>query len=331
MTIWRLAVVVLLLPAWADGAWGAGREGPPGRALRITVKRAQSVETIARRYYGNPGAARAILAANGLDPWGRRLSRVARGQRLALPTAWGYRIRRGDRWAALALRYLGDARQAAFLARLSGKVPGLRPPLGHVILVPALVSVRVPPRGRLTFVASRLLGLPAQASAVRALVHRIRDYNRIRGRLSPRRRIWVPLVTLRLLAWYLPNPPPGLSLRASRRARAALLQGATALRRGDFHGALAVTGPALGWDRVEAAVVAGLWRVRVTAWVALNRMDLARKAAAASLRLQPSFPLDAALVSPKVRAVFRQARRRAGGKGRQGGGTRSRGGRSRPR
>jgi len=309
MSVWRLVLTLLLLLPWDRGAEGAAL----GRTIRVEVARTQTAEAVATRYFGDPRAARAVLAANGLTFWGRRLPRLRKGRRLVLPTAWGYRIQGGDRWAELARLFLGDASQGEFLARLSGKRPELPPPPGHVILVPALVDVRVPPRGGVGFLAGRLLGLPVQAQAVRKLVRQIRAYNHLRGRPSPRQRLVVPLSGLRLLAWYLPNTPPVKSGSATRRAREALARGQALLRRGDFLGALAATAPALGSPRVEVAVRVALFLVRTTAWVAVNRMGLARSAARAALALEPSLRLDAALVSPKVRAVFARARAAARG------------------
>jgi hypothetical protein len=297
-----------------SGQSDAGQAEALDRGIQVKVKRGDSAEELATRYYGGTWAARPMLVANGENGLGRRLPRLRPGRTLHLPTAWSYRIRLGDTWTTISRDYLGDGSRARFLAELNEKRyrSGVPAPAGHVISIPALLSVRVPRRLGLRGVASRLLDRSVRDPQVRRLVKRIRRYNGLKGRARVGRRLVVPLASLRLLGWYLPNalprPDPGLR----RRARPVIRQARADLRRGRYLAAAMRLGPLLGWKGLPERLRVLALRLRCTAWVALGREGLALESAREALRIRPGLSLDPVRVSPKVRAVFARAKRAGG-------------------
>jgi hypothetical protein len=296
--------------ATGEGKQGARRGKPLARGLRVKVGRGDSAEALAERYYGEAWAARALLLANGKNGFGRRLPRLRPGAAVRLPTAWSYRIRPGDTWSIIARDYLGDGSHARFLARVNHKEyrPGEAAPTGHVITIPTLLRVQVPHRFGLAPLVARLLDRRARDPRVRRLVEWVRRFNGIGGRLRTGQRLVIPLASLRLLGWYLPNSLPRSDPGTRRRARRRLGQARTDLRHGRYASAAARLGPVLGWSGLPDAQRVQALRLRCTAWVALGRRALALRAAREALRIQPSLTLDPVDVSPKVRAVFQRAK-----------------------
>jgi hypothetical protein len=288
------------------------------RALTRKVAPGETAESLAKRFYGQPFAARVLLLANGLRGLDKRPPALKVGSTIRLPTAWSYRIRTGDTFADLARDYLGDAHKAGFLAWINGKDPRQAAPAGHVIIVPALVAVKVPRRLSLTKLAARLLEQDPRSEAVTRLVRRIRQYNGVKGRLGRRRRVVVPLIRLRVLGWFLASRLPAGDPGTERRARRRLARAELDLRAGRYLEIALGLAPVVRRTGLSRALLSRAHHLRCTAFVALRHGDLALAAARAVLRLDPGYKLDPVLVSPKVRAVFRRAATAGGKTGRTG-------------
>jgi LysM repeat protein len=70
---------------------------------RHRVGAGESLETVAKNYYGASWKAVYISSRNDLDP-----KADASGKRVTVPASWTYKVRRGDSLAAIAKRFLGD-------------------------------------------------------------------------------------------------------------------------------------------------------------------------------------------------------------------------------
>jgi len=290
--------------------------GAAPRALIRKVKSGETAAKLALRYYGKPFAERILLLANGLDGLARDPPELKEGATIRLPTAWSYRIRPGDTFAGLAQDYLGDKRQAGFLAWVNGK-DGSRPTVaGHVIIVPALVKVKVPRRWKLSKLAARLLNQKPKSEAVKRLVRRIRKYNGLRS-IGRRRSLMVPLIRLRVLGWFLPSGLPDGDPGSVRRSLARLRQAQQDLQAGRYVEVLVGLAPLARVPGLTPTLRVRAHHLRCTAYVALARSGLALSAARAVLRLDPGFKPDPVQISPKVRAVYRRAAADRGAPGRK--------------
>ena len=92
---------VLLLCLGSDPALAGGASA--GRFLTVKARRGDTPAKVATRYYGDEGKKLLVAAANNLG----EKARLRGGKTLRIPTAWSYRIRRGDTWTRLARDYLG--------------------------------------------------------------------------------------------------------------------------------------------------------------------------------------------------------------------------------
>jgi hypothetical protein len=305
-----LAGLVSALVAEEASAQVAPSSGPLDRSIQVTLSAAEPASQLAVRYYGSSSEARAILLANGLPALGRRLPKLPAGKTIRLPTSWSYRIRPGDTWSQLAADYLGDGAKGAFLARLNHKPEKQEAPRGHVILIPAVLEADGAGGLRLERLAALLLDLPERDSRVAAQAAWIRDFNGLGpGERAARRRILLPLPGLRLLGWYVPTSLPTEDPGAARRAAQGIEEARADLRKGRFVEALARTGTIAAGEGLAPGLRAELHLVRCTAFVALGRPILALDAAKSALSARPGWKLDPVQVSPKVVAVFDQARK----------------------
>src|SRR5262249_54786432 len=102
------------------------------RVVIYTAKSGDTPESIAADYYGNRSLALFLLESNGLE----RGKAVKPGVKVRIPTAFRYRVKRGDTLAGLALKFLDDKRRASFLAAFSGMRPSDRLREGQELMVP---------------------------------------------------------------------------------------------------------------------------------------------------------------------------------------------------
>src|SRR5688500_17309098 len=68
-----------------------------------TLRTGESVEMVARHFYGHNWKAVYILSRNGLESG----SDAKPGKRLTIPTTWFYKVRKGDTLSRIARKYLG--------------------------------------------------------------------------------------------------------------------------------------------------------------------------------------------------------------------------------
>ncbi|MCD6496864.1 MAG: hypothetical protein J7M25_00985 [Deltaproteobacteria bacterium] len=290
-----LAVVMVAAPA---SVWAA--------AVRHRNSKGQTLSGIAAYYYGNARFGLFIAAASGLAPFGH--DSLETGKVLSIPTAWTYRIRRGDLWGSLGAAYLGGARRGLVVARHNGKDPKRVPPVGHLIVMPGIVHVRVRRGSSVVDVARTFRSILSRKQLI-ALMLDIKHFNGLRSRRFPKSGlIDVPLffvrVRPRLMATELVPPDPAAALRVRRVNR----QVRRFLHSGEF--AKAASAALRGLADAELAPGQGstLYVFVTTAFVALEQWHLAKAAARQALRLNPSLSLDPKRMSPKILRVFHSVR-----------------------
>ena len=89
-------------------------------------------ESLAAAYYGNRTLAIFIRGDNGLLPGGK----LKVGQRVRIPTAFQYQVRRGDSLEAIARKFLDDPRRASPLAAFNGIKLGDKLKDGQELVIP---------------------------------------------------------------------------------------------------------------------------------------------------------------------------------------------------
>src|SRR3954471_20442002 len=104
-----VAVTLLALTASASASASA-------KVIVYSAKQGDTPESVAADYYGNRSQAIFILETNGLE----RDKPLKPGQKVRIPTAFHYRVRKGDTLEGLSQKFLDDKRRAKFLAAFSG-------------------------------------------------------------------------------------------------------------------------------------------------------------------------------------------------------------------
>jgi eukaryotic-like serine/threonine-protein kinase len=298
----------------------SGRRTTPGRAapleprrvvpdaaaqrptLTHTVRKGDTFELLAAEYYGSRDFGVFVLLANGLA----HPRPLRPGERLAIPTAWKYRIVEGDTLTALAQRLLGDQRRAAFLAENNNITLQTRLSIGDELTIPFHATHEAAAREELGALAATYYRDPAKAEL-------LRRYNfRPAGKpLAKGDTIIVPLFDVHAR---MPEDPEA-EKRARRqramgaRAREALPRAQEAWRIGDY---AAVRAALVELDHalLDADTGAATTFLLGEAYVALGDRDSARRMFAIARERRPDLLIRPDERSPKICEEWK----RAGGK-----------------
>jgi hypothetical protein len=281
------------------------------------VKRGETLELLAAEYYGDRRHAVLIAAENGFDPARQPFNEPMRGNlRLRIPINRQITTDVGDTLASLADVHLGDARRARFLVGFNEEraldLPADRPlAAGQVLDIPIQVQHRVRSQDTLASLAAVYFGTARKANL-------IREYNFLEAEtLTPGTLLVIPIHRITVLPARLAPLDAQARARVERHremqanARSALATARMAWRAGDY-GVVKDTLLALDLDylvtgdAVDAGVLLG------SAWVALDEPEKAKALFRKILTRAPEHVLDPYAVSPKIRALWEQARNTAG-------------------
>lgn len=271
------------------------------------VRPGETLASIAQRYYGDPRREAVLVMENGLNTQGG--AAIVVGLRLDIPTVSYHRVIQGETWAELAEHYYGDSHRSTALIEANGGSP-TQPDVGAEILIPYPLRHVAGQHDTLTEVAQIYYG---RTEAVTTL----RRFNRVRAnRLQRGQIILVPLSDLvlsdegkRLIAEETGSAPAdGSEVRALQaRIDSELPVLREHVHRGRFTEAVALGNRLLGTGVLTGNQIVTINRELATAYVALNREDLAVAAFREVITRQPDVELDSVRTSPRVLQAFRLA------------------------
>jgi hypothetical protein len=233
-----------------------------------------------------------------------------------IPTAFHYRVRKGDTLEALAQKFLDDKRRAPFLAQFSGLGRPDKLREGQDLLVPFQLVHHADAPESLQSVARAFYGDAAKAKL-------LADYNfRAAPMLAKGEKILVPIAHVRIRAVRLePVKEPGRSVAAAAakealqreaelaaKVSAQLQQVEGKYKDGSYADVPAALDKLLTEDDPSEAQLAEIFRLKAFAYVALGMDELAVNAFREVLARKPEALFDAATVSPKIRAAFERAK-----------------------
>ncbi|HZS35657.1 MAG TPA: LysM peptidoglycan-binding domain-containing protein [Polyangia bacterium] len=291
------------------------------RVVTYSAKAGDTPESIAADYYGNRSLALFISEGNGLQ----HDAKLKPGQKIHIPTAFHYRVKRGDTLEALAQKFCDDKRRAPFLAQFSGIKSTDKLREGQDLLIPFQHVHHADAPESLASVARAFYGDPGKAKL-------LADFNfRSSPMLAKGDKLLVPIghVKIRAVRLQAPRAPtaktkapaPAPELAAAPAVEAQKREEELAQRIGaqlqvvekaykdgsysDVPGAL----DKLLTDDPSEAQLAEIFRLKAFAYVALGMDELAVNAFREVLERKPDVTLDEATVSPKIRAAFDRARR----------------------
>jgi hypothetical protein len=314
--LFLLALAWIMVAATGAPARAQQPASDPAAVFHKT-RRGDTLELLAAEHYGDRRHAVLIAAENGIDPARQPFAEPLRpGLRLRIPINRQIITDVGDTLASLARAHLGDERRARFLVGFNEErqldLPENLPlAAGQVLDVPIHVNHRVGPQDTLASLAAVYFGSARKADL-------IREYNFLQAEtLPPNGLLVIPVHRVTVQPTRIAAPDEAARARADRHrdmqasARGALTAARMAWRAGDYD-TVKDTLLALDLDYLITADAVAAGVLLGSAWVALEEPEKALAVFRKILTRAPEHALDAYDVSPKIRAVWDQARAPAG-------------------
>jgi len=266
------------------------------------VKKGESLADIAQRTYGKVEVEAVLVVANGLETKGG--VGALPGMRLELPALEHHVVRAGETWSGLAERYLGRAERSDVLVYANKANAWIPPEEGRELAIPYNLRYVVAPGDTTLGIAYRYLGHRERAWM-------LDRYNNLRGRaVREGEVILLPILDVALTAEGKREAREAAERLASAAAgdeRAAQVKAESELpllRRdvedGRYAQAIARGSRLLGGPTLAKTQAAEAQRWLTEAFVAEGEQELASRACAEWLRLDPAAELDPIELSPKV-------------------------------
>ncbi len=284
---------------------------PTGRAVAYVCKDGDTAATVAQALYGNELAAPVLIGVNGLPKSGQ----CRAGQKLTLPQASSYRIKRGDRLELIARQQLGDKRRAAILAQLNNMKITDRLREGQELALPYQHSHRAEAPESVSAIAKLYYG---DANRGRLIA----EYNFRAAPVVPKgERVLVPILALRLKPGKVATgkaalvkaalPPADATKKldeSAARLATILEQSRKALGEGLYSEALLTLDRGLLDEIPTDEQLVQALELRATLLVSLGLDDMAVGVFRDLLQRKSDFPCDEATTSPKICAAWERAR-----------------------
>lgn len=293
MSLSRAILVLLLLGTAA-----------PAQAQRVMhrVRFGESLQAISQAYYGEGKHADILRVANGFGP--RR--KLQAGERIRVPTSYVHTVRRNTTVRLLARKLLGRVRHWPALAHFNKLGRRGRIKARTRLVVPFTLEHVTVPGETLVDVARRYYGVERLAGLI-ALCNGTKNPSPKAGS-----RVAVLIGTLRIsdrkMEQLVRERLLGLSRGQDNRSTEALQESNAMLRRGEYWAVPLRIVRLLAQGQVAEGHLADAYKLLAIAYVAVNRMELARAAFRQMLLRRPGYTLDSITTSPKVIKVLMEAR-----------------------
>jgi len=298
------------------------------RMVVYSAKNGDTAESIAADYYGNRSLARFISEGNGMAAD----ARLKPGQKIRIPTAFHYKVRKGDTLEALSQKFLEDKRRAPVLAQLNGLKLTDKLNVGQDLMMPFLHLHRAQKPEALASVAKDFYGDSSKAKF-------LADFNfRPATMLAPGDKLLIPISHVRIRAVRLAPPPAAAPTKApdkhsppvapvavapakeaqkleeelAERVAAQIAVAEKAYKEGSYSDVPAALDKLLTAEDPSEAQLAKIFELKAMAYVALGMDELAVNAFREVIARNPQVTLDEATVSPKVRAALDRAKKNPG-------------------
>jgi LysM repeat protein len=297
------------------------------RMVVYTAKSGDTAESIAADYYGNRSLALFISEGNGLGKEGR----LRPGQKVRIPTAFRYKVRRGDTFEALAQKFLDDKRRAALLASFSGLKVSDKLREGQELVIPFQHLHQAEAPESLASVARAFYGEPSRAKL-------LQEFNfRSSPMLAKGEKIVVPIAHVRIRSVRLQaSPPPKPAAKKDKdkekepvpalaaapakeaqkreeelaqRVGAQLMLAEKSYKDGSYSDVPAALDKLLTDEDPSESQLAEIFKLKAFSYVALGMDELAVNAFREVIARKPDLAFDEATVSPKIRAALDKARK----------------------
>jgi LysM repeat protein len=278
-------------------------------ALVHMVQPGDTLAALAERYYGRIQHERILVAANRLDV--QAGIPLVPGIRLEIPTTSHYIAKKGDTWAALSQRFLGESRRSDVLSMSNGSSPWMTPEPGARVVIPYNLLVLVASDETVVSIAQKYLGDRNKAWT-------LTRYNDLKkGSLERGSVLLVPLTDielseegLRLATEFKAMETDATATdqrREQKRAAAEIPALIADVRGGRYVDAVARGNRFVATQSLTVPQLATVYRQLLEAYVALDALGLAAAACGEWKSADPGAVLDPVKLSPKIIAACRQS------------------------
>ncbi len=278
-------------------------------ALVHIVQPGDTLAALAERYYGRIQHERILVAANRLDV--QAGIPLVPGMRLEIPTTSHYIAKKGDTWAALSQRFLGESRRSDVLSMSNGSSPWMTPEPGARIVIPYNLLVLVTSDETVVSIAQKYLGDRNKAWT-------LTRYNDLKkGSLERGAVLLVPLTDIELseeglrLATEFKAMETDATATDQRREQKRVAAEIPALiadvRGGRYVDAVARGNRFVATQSLTVPQLATVYRQLLEAYVALDALGLAAAACGEWKSADAGAVLDPVKLSPKIIAACRQS------------------------
>jgi len=281
------------------------------RALALVhiVQAGDTLAAIAERYFGKIQHERLLVAANRLDLQGGIPLVV--GMRLEVPTTSHYIVKKGDTWAVLSQKFLGQSQRSDVLSMSNGSSPWMTPEPGARIVIPYNLSLLIASDETVVSIAQKYLGDRNKAW----MLTRYNDLKK--GNLERGAVILVPLTDIELSeeGQRIATDFKGMeadSASTDQRREQKRVAGEIPALIADVHGgryvdAVARANRFVATHSLTTPQLAIVYRQLLEAYVALDAQGLAAAACGEWKTADPTAILDAVRLSPKIMAACKQS------------------------
>ena len=296
----RRAFAILLILLYASPVFAS--------IIRHKVKAGETVQSLARFYYGDEKKALYIIKANSLDP--KKTLKPGKTT-LKIPFVTIYKVKRKGTFKALATKHLNDPKKAKALAMLNGMDENAVLPAGYTVKIPFNLFYRVEPGDTLTILADKFFGDQTYAAFIKA-------YNRIEDvrEIQPGQKLTIPIMAERAKVGYPPvagaEKKPEVKKIDPSLYRKDLDKAVSQFEEGEYRASIETLRSIL-LKVGEEKILKGD-RVKVHQYMAFNYIALDEDEAAKGeflelLKVNPKFQLPPKDTSPKIIAVFKKIKR----------------------
>ena len=273
--------------------------GPCYAGTIHTIRKGDSLATVANVYYGDPEKAVFLMAFNNItDPLN-----LKPGQRIELPEIRFHRVEAGDTLAFIAKKYLNNAIKYRGLARINRIKDPRSLSRDMTIIIPVEIGHTVKRGESLSSIARKYYG-EADDFTLIAVYNDIRDP----ASLEPGARLTVPIFDLRIIKEKKRAKAPVEPPKPSSPGKGPILldQGVQDYFNGEYLGAVIKLENALALGLGEKEMTSKALRFLAYAYIALHEHERAKESFRQALSIDPTLDLDPVYVSPKIIEIFRE-------------------------
>jgi len=273
--------------------------GPCYAGTIHTIRKGDSLATVANVYYGDPEKAVFLMAFNNItDPLN-----LKPGQRIELPEIRFHRVEAGDTLAFIAKKYLNNAIKYRGLARINRIKDPRSLSRDMTIIIPVEIGHTVKRGESLSSIARKYYG-EADDFTLIAVYNDIRDP----ASLEPGARLTVPIFDLRIIKEKKRAKAPVEPPKPSSPGKGPILldQGVQDYFNGEYLSAVIKLENAVALGLGEKEMTSKALRFLAYAYIALHEHERAKESFRQALSIDPTLDLDPVYVSPKIIEIFRE-------------------------